>query len=78
MELKALKEPRQDGNFSNNAYNLLAQLTEENKSLWRIKNSYRKDAEDDFEVQQLWADLEEAKKGHIKRLTAQLAKHIQT
>jgi hypothetical protein len=38
------KEPAQEGMLSNSAYDLMAQLTEENQSLWRIKNNYKKDA----------------------------------
>ncbi len=37
------KEPVQEGMLSNNTYDLMAQLTEENQSLWRIKNNYKKD-----------------------------------
>jgi len=30
--------------LNNHVYNLLLQMTEEHKSLWRIKNHYLKDA----------------------------------
>jgi len=30
--------------LDNHIYNLLLQATEEHKSLWRIKNEYKKDA----------------------------------
>jgi len=73
-----LKEPKQEGIFSNNTYNLMAQLTQENKSLWRIKNHYKKDAGGDKEVKEFWEYLEKDKQDHIKRLTELLSKRVQT
>jgi hypothetical protein len=69
-------EPRQEGNLSNNAYNLMSQLLEENQSLWRIKNSYRNDAKGDSEAEEFWAELEKDKEDHIKRLTELLVERI--
>lgn len=72
------KEPRQGGNLSNNTYNLMTQLVEENQSLWRIKNNYIKDAETDSESKEFWKYLEGDKQDHIKKLTELLSKHLQT
>ncbi len=63
-----LKEPKKEGILSNNTYNLMAQLTEENKSLWRIKHNYMKDSAGDEEAKQFWEYLEKDKQDHIKRL----------
>jgi len=73
-----LKEPKQEGIFSNNTYNLMAQLTQENKSLWRIRNHYKKDAGGDKEAKEFWESLEKDKQDHIKRLTELLSKRVQT
>jgi len=70
------KEPKQEGNLSNNTFDLMQQLLEENQSLWRIKNNYLKDAEGDSEAKQFWNYLEKDKQDHIKRLTELLAKRI--
>ena len=35
--------------LDNDTYNLMEQLEIENRSLWRIKNSYKKDASTDNE-----------------------------
>jgi hypothetical protein len=35
-------EPKQEGNLSNNTYDLMSQLLEENQSLWRIKKQLQK------------------------------------
>jgi hypothetical protein len=71
-------EPKQEGNLSNNTYDLMSQLVEENQSLWRIKNSYKNDAKGDSESEELWEYLEKDKEEHIKRLTELLAKRITT
>jgi hypothetical protein len=70
------KEPTEEGMLSNNTYDLMAQLTEENQSLWRIKNNYIKDAQNDSEALDFWNYLEKDKKDHIKRLTELLEKRI--
>jgi hypothetical protein len=69
-------EPKQEGNLSNNTYNLMSQLIEENQSLWRIKNNYKNDAKGDSEAEEFWEFLEKDKEDHIKKLTALLAKRI--
>lgn len=45
---------------NNNLYNLMTQLTQESRSLWRIKNEYTKDAKDK-ELKAFWKDLAEEK-----------------
>jgi hypothetical protein len=56
----------------------MAQLTMENKSLWRIRNNYKKDAKGDNEVKEFWENLEKDKQAHIKCLTELLSKRMQT
>jgi hypothetical protein len=70
-------EPKQEGNLSNNTYNLMEQLVEENQSLWRIKNKYLKDAKSDSETVEFWKYLQEDKQSHIKKLTELVAKKLQ-
>jgi hypothetical protein len=69
-------EPKQEGNLSNNTYDLMSQLLEENQSLWRIKNNYKNDAKGDSEAEEFWEELEKDKEDHIKRLTELLVKRI--
>ncbi len=72
-----LKQERK-GMLDNNTYNLLEQLTIENKSLWRIKNNYKKDAAGDQEAMEFWNYLEQDKADHIKKLTELLEKRLKT
>jgi len=62
--------------FDNNTYNLMAQLTEENQSLWRIKNNYISDASGCDECQEFWKKLVEDKEEHIRDLSELLKKHL--
>lgn len=70
------KEPAQEGMLSNSTYDLMTQLIEENQSLWRIKNNYKKDSQGDSEVEEFWNYLETDKQDHIKRLTELLEKRM--
>lgn len=70
------KQSSQQGLLSNNGYDLMAQLTKENQSLWRIKNSYKKDAQNDRQAMDFWNYLEKDKQDHIKKLTELLAKRM--
>ncbi len=63
--------------LDNNTYNLMAQLTEENQSLWRIKNNYIKDASGCDECQEFWKQLASKKEQQIKDLSELLKKHFQ-
>ncbi len=52
---------------TNNVYNLMHQLTQESKSLWRIKNNYQNEALSD-EEKAFWTKLEADKESHITEL----------
>jgi hypothetical protein len=63
--------------LDNNTYNLMAQITEESQSLWRIKNSYKKDAGGCHECMEFWTKLEKDKEEHIKDLERLIAAHTE-
>ncbi len=52
---------------TNNVYNLMHQLTQESKSLWRIKNNYQTEAVSDDE-KAFWSKLEQEKEATITTL----------
>lgn len=62
--------------LNNHVYNLLLQATQEHKSLWRIKDAYKKDAHDCAECQLFWEKMEKDKEGHVAELEAMIKKHI--
>lgn len=62
--------------LNNHVYNLLLQATQEHKSLWRIKNSYKNDAENCDECKAFWNKMEKDKEGHVAELEAMIKKHI--
>lgn len=63
--------------LDNNTYNLMSQITEESQSLWRIKNSYKKDAAGCKECMDFWDKLAKDKEQHIKDLEKLIAVHIE-
>lgn len=62
--------------LDNNVYNLMMQLTEEHKSLWRITNDYVKDAKKSPEAKKFWTKLAEDKEEHIKELSKLIKKEM--
>ena len=53
----------------NNTYNLINQMTQESKSLWRIKKNYVKEAKTKA-MKDFWTKLAKDKESHIKELKA--------
>ncbi|MEK7642865.1 MAG: hypothetical protein AAB372_00205 [Patescibacteria group bacterium] len=52
------------------------QITEEHKSLWRIKNEYMKDASKASDCKVFWVKLAKDKETHIKELEKLIRKHM--
>ncbi len=66
----------QKGMLDNNTYDLLEQLTIENKSLWRIRKNYKSDASSDNETKQLWDLIEKDKEELVKLLAEKLKERL--
>jgi hypothetical protein len=62
--------------LDNNTYNLMAQLTEENQSLWRFKNNYITDASDCQECKEFWEKMIKDKEDNAAELVRLIKKHI--
>lgn len=54
---------------NNNIYNLLNQMTQESKSLWRIKKNYVKEAKTK-QMKDFWTKMAKDKESHLKELKA--------
>ena len=63
--------------LDNNSYNLMAQLVEESQSLWRIKNTYKKDAAMCGECSDFWDRLEKQKEETVRELERMVTEHTQ-
>ncbi len=61
----------------NHVYNLILQLVQESKSLWRIKNHYLNDAGDCADCKTFWGKMEEDKEDHVKELEGLIGNHRQ-
>ena len=80
-QTKAQNEPSEQGAFEkgmldNDTYNLMEQLEIENRSLWRIKNSYKNDASTDNESKQLWSFIEKDKEEVVRLLTEKVRERL--
>ncbi|RJQ13914.1 hypothetical protein C4553_02060 [Candidatus Parcubacteria bacterium] len=62
--------------MDNHIYNLMLQIVQEHKSLWRIKNHYSKDAGSCMECQNFWKKMEKDKADHINELEALIKEHM--
>lgn len=62
--------------LENNTYNLMAQMVEENKSLWRIKQMYREDAQHCKECIEFWNKLERQKEDDVRELEKLIREHV--
>jgi len=62
--------------LDNHIYNLMAQIVQESKSLWRIKNEYKRDAEGCAMCHSLMADLERQKEDNLRRMEVILRDHL--
>jgi hypothetical protein len=51
----------------NNTYNLMNQMTQESKSLWRIKKAYIKEAKTK-QMKDFWTKMAKDKEAHLKEL----------
>ncbi|MFQ6107669.1 MAG: hypothetical protein ACE5QF_08835 [Thermoplasmata archaeon] len=55
--------------LDDNVYNLMEQATTESKSLWRIRNHYKKDAEANPVLLAFWKEMEGQKEQNVMTLT---------
>ena len=61
--------------MKNDLFNLINQLTQESKSLWRIKSSYKKDAKTK-EQKDFWNRLQKEKEILVKELQDRIKKEM--
>lgn len=62
--------------LNNHIYNLFTQITQEHKSLWRIKNNYQQDAEHCPDCKAFWEKMTKDKEDHVAELEAMIKKHL--
>ena len=62
--------------FENHLYNIVNQLAQEHKSLWRIKQMYKKDAGDCAACKAFWDTMEVDKESHVAELRELVKSHI--
>lgn len=63
--------------LDNHLYNLMNQLVQEHKSLWRIKDAYVKDAGDCKDCKAFWEKMVKDKEDHIEELMVLIKGHME-
>lgn len=63
--------------LDNHGYNLMTQLVEEHRSLWRIRDAYIRDSGGCQECIEVWQRLAREKENQIRQLEALLRSHIE-
>jgi hypothetical protein len=61
--------------LDNELYNLMAQIVEENKSLWRIEHMYLKDSQEEDHTA-FWDRMKKDKAEHIAELKELIKNHL--
>lgn len=61
--------------INNHLYNLMLQLVQEQKSLWRIKNSYMKDHDNCSDCKVFWEKMLADKESHTEELMQLIKAH---
>jgi hypothetical protein len=62
--------------MDNHLYNLMNQLTQENKSLYKIKGHYTEDAGDCGDCKAFWGKMVKDKEEHIEELMGLIKGHM--
>jgi len=63
--------------MDNHIYNLMKQVVQEHKALWRIKNNYKADAGDCADCKAFWDEMERDKEAHVAKIQEMLKTHMQ-
>jgi len=61
--------------LDNNTYNLMLQITQEQKSLWRMQKYYISDAKNCAECKDFWIKYQGQKEQNIREMKKLLEKH---
>jgi hypothetical protein len=64
--------------MDNHLYNLMTQLVQEHKSLWRIKHKYPVDTAGCAECKAFWEKMASAKEAHVAELQKLIKEHMAT
>lgn len=62
--------------FDDHLYNMMNQLIQEHKSLWRIKGQYLSDADQCEDCTEVWNRVAESKERNIAEMTEIVRKHL--
>ena len=62
--------------LDNHLYNLASTLTEESRSLWRLKNTYKDEAQECKKCEEIFDEIIQSKERDIEKLKELLKEHL--
>lgn len=62
--------------MDNNLYNLMLQLTQEQKSIWRVRKYYISDAGNCEECRSFWTKFLQQKENNVNEIRGLIKKHL--
>jgi hypothetical protein len=62
--------------MDNNLYNLMLQLTQEQKSIWRVRKYYISDAGNCEECKNFWTKFLQQKEDNVNEIRGLIKKHL--
>jgi len=62
--------------MDNNLYNLMLQLTQEQKSIWRVRKYYINDAGSCEECRNFWTKFLQQKEDNVNEIRGLIKKHL--
>ena len=62
--------------LSDHVYNLMEQIVDESKSLWRIDKYYKQEAGHCDQCREFWEKLADEKATHVAKLEELIRKHL--
>jgi hypothetical protein len=62
--------------LDNHAYNLMSQIVEDHRSLWRMRDMYENDSGECGECRELWKGLADSREAEVNMMVEMLKSHL--
>jgi len=62
--------------LDNHAYNLMSQIVEDHRSLWRMRDMYENDSGECSECRELWKRLADSRETDLEEMIRLLRRHV--
>jgi len=62
--------------LDNHAYNLMSQIVEDHRSLWRMRDMYENDSGECMGCREMWKKMADEREAELDKLVEQLKAHL--